>query len=135
MKISFILALNLINLCIFLLKYLETQDAIVFNLSIEQCCFYIYFIILCCEVILMVYFKDVYFVFIMIVFKAGVITDNFHKYKKNNKFTLIYFIITLFFFVSYLIFNCFKEDEDELDKRETEKINRVYKDQLFASRD
>jgi hypothetical protein len=134
-KISFILALNLINLCIFLLKYLETQDAIVFNLSIEQCCMYFYFIILCCEVVLLVYFKDFYFVFIMIIFKAGVLSDNFHTYKTNNKFTLVYFIISLFFFVSYFIFKFFKQDEYEIERLETEKINKAYKDQLFTTKE
>lgn len=135
MKISFILALNFIILCIFLLKYLETQDVIVFNLSIEQCCMYIYLIILCSEVVLMVYFKDVYFVVIMIIFKAGVVVDNYHTYKKNNKFTLVYFLISLFFFVSYLILKFFNEDEDEFERKETEKIDKAYKDQLFATRD
>ena len=57
----------------------------------------------------MVYFKDVYFVLIMIIFKAGVVIYNFQTYKKDNKFTLVYFMITLFFFVSYLILQLFNE--------------------------
>lgn len=132
-KISFILALNFIILCIFLLKYLETQDVIVFNLSIEQCCMYIYFVILCSEVVLMVYFKDVYFVLIMLIFKAGVVVDNFKNYNKNNKFTLVYFLISLFFFLSYLILKFFNENEDECEREETEKLDQAYKDQLFSN--
>jgi len=83
----------------------------------------------------MVYFKDVYFVLIMIIFKAGVVIDNFQTYKKDNKFTLVYFMITLFFFVSYLILQLFNENEDESERKETEKLDKAYKDQLFASKE
>jgi len=135
LKISFILALNFIILWIFLVKYLETQDVIVFNLNIDQCCIYIYFIILCSEVVLMVYFKDVYFVFIMTLFKAGVVIDNFHYYKKDNKFTLVYFLLSLFFFISYLILKLFNENEDEFERKERDQLDRAYKNQLFLSKD
>jgi len=135
LKISFILALNFIILWIFLVKYLETQDVIVFNLNIDQCCIYIYFLILCSEVVLMVYFKDVYFVFIMTLFKAGVVIDNFHYYKKDNKFTLVYFLLSLFFFISYLILKLFNENEDEFERKERDQLDRAYKNQLFLSKD
>jgi hypothetical protein len=132
MKISFILGLNLILLCIFLLKYLETKEVIVFNLSIDQCCMYINFILVCIEILFMVFYNDLYFVFVMILFKLGVVLENLTTYKKDNKFTLVYFIISLFFFISFNVLSFFK-NEDDLEKKEIETISKVYKQKLILT--
>jgi len=71
----------------------------------------------------------------MLLFKLGVIIDNKNSYKKNKKFTLIYFVLSLIFFVSYLIFRFLKEDEDESDKKQNKKLYKAYKDQLFTAND
>lgn len=80
----------------------------------------------------MVYFQDIYFVIIILIFKLGVVLENFSSYDKYYKFTLVFFILSSFFYIFFIIFQSFKKKNLQ-EKAEVEQIENQYKDKLFLT--
>ena len=79
----------------------------------------------------MVYYKDFFTIFIFLIFQFGVVFNNLENYqKKNYKFTLIYFSLSLFFYLFYLIITYIK-DRNSKEKEENILLETEYKKRLF----
>ena len=136
MKISFILALNYLILLIFLVKYLESQDSLIFNMSINSISVFLYFIVLLTELLFLYFFQDFYFIFIMLLYKFGVIIHNISIDSTKTKYSIIYFILSLLFFITFFIHKSLKKKESK--KKENENLiilEKDYKNKLFTSSD
>ena len=116
MNISFMLSLNFLICLIFCVKYIETKDVFGINFNIEVFSIWAYFFVFCCEALLLVYFEDLYFISLILLFKGGVVWENLNLYNRNNKFTLVYFILSLVSLIKFSLYLSIKRKKEKEEK-------------------
>lgn len=127
------LPLNYLIFLIFCIKYIENKDVFGYVVDIEGFCVWVYFFIFCCEVLLLVYFSDLYFITVILIFKGGVVWENLNLYSKTYKFTLVYFILSLVSLVNYSMYLGIKRKKD-LDEKDLNQLEDNYKNRdLYSS--
>ena len=85
--------------------------------SIELISLIIHCIIFSGAILVLVFFKDFYYVLMIILFQLGIVVTNRKNYKEDNKFTLIFTILTA---VSFLFTLLCAQQEPEQDKEDLE---------------
>jgi hypothetical protein len=113
--VSFLLALSnclLVITSFTLFEYLENFS----SESIHFLSFGFHGLLFSCAILLLVFYNDFYYVFIILLFQIGVVITNKDKYSTGDKFTLIYMILTAISFI-FSIF-CGKKPTHEEDKED-----------------
>jgi len=114
---SFILAftnlISVISIIILLEKIsssgADTKDII--STKIEIVYFITHSLIFSTAIILLVFFKDLYYILFILFFQIGIVITNKDHYNKEYKFTFVFMILTAISFLFSLL--CVKQKEDD----------------------
>ena len=120
-SVSFLVALSLLSLIISVLFSLEIKGK---NAQYDSFLWYVYLFLFCVVVLVISFFKDVYWVFVILLYQVGVVLQNWANYTVDNKFSLVFTSITAFVFVFSLFYValCGSEDKElkQLEKHRNE---------------
>jgi hypothetical protein len=93
--------------------------------SIELISFTVHGVIFCGAILILVFFRDFAYVLMILLFQLGIVVMNREKYTADNKFTLIFTLLTAVCYVFSLLFgkDDLEEDKEDLEiKYNEEKI-------------
>lgn len=129
-KIGFYYTLSILmafsHMMFILASFTTIEMAGVFSMdSIELISFTVHGAIFCGVVLMLVFFRDFAYVLMILLFQLGIVVMNKEKYTADNKFTLIFTLLTAVCYIFSLLFgkDDYDEEKDDLeDKYNQEKI-------------
>lgn len=129
MTISFLLSWS--NCLFFINLFLCLENFDYFSLNvIELLAFITHCFIFCFSILLLVFYQDIFYIIIILIFQLGIVISNKSQYSKDNKYTLIYAIMTSFSFIFYLSCTGRIYEEEKLDLEKKYEEERVRADIL-----